>query len=304
MALPAHDISVQSSLTGRPEVRFAVTTANLGDGPLEFHGGETGSGKQNVYQRVYLDDGSYYDHLAGSFIWHPEHNHIHVEDYAEYRLQPVLAPGSSSRTSAKTSFCVMDTDRIDHRLPGAPKKPAYDTCENAIQGLSVGWGDTYGAYLPGQSIDLTDLPDTDYMLTIVADPKKRFIETTTTDNTSCVLLRIGVSDLSLAVLNPNSCDYPQGPPSSAVTVESITPNSGSIGSLIPVTITGTGFADGMSVSFENGSGARLSVTDVVVVNESTITATVTIRKRGQGNDNVWDVRVGDAVLADGFIVTR
>ena len=115
---------------------------------------------------------------------------------------------------------------------------------------------------------------------------------------------IGVSDLSLAVLNPNSCDYPQGPPSSAVTVESITPNSGSIGSLIPVTITGTGFADGMSVSFENGSGARLSVTDVVVVNESTITATVTIRKRGQGNDNVWDVRVGDAVLADGFIVTR
>jgi Lysyl oxidase/IPT/TIG domain len=303
VALPAWDISVQADLIGRPEVRFAVTTANLGDGPLELRGGETGSGKQNVYQRVYLEDGSYYDHLAGSFIYHPEHHHIHVEDYAEYRLQRVGAPGSSSRTSAKTSFCVEDTDRINQKLPGAPKKPVYDTCENVIQGLSVGWGDTYGAYLPGQSIDLTDLPDADYELTIIADPKGHFIETTTDDNTSCVLLRIGVSDLSLAVLNPSGCDYPQNPPSGGVTVQSIFPNSGSIGSLVPVTITGTGFADGMSVTFENGSGARLTASDVAVVNESTITAVVTIRKRGQGTDNVWDVRVGSAVLVDGFMVT-
>lgn len=300
-ALPAHDISVQTNLIGKPEVRFAVTTANLGDGPLEFRGGETGSGKQNIYQRVYLDDGSYYDHLAGSFVWHPEHNHIHVEDYAEYRLQPVGSPGSSSRTSAKTSFCVMDTDRIDHRLPGAPKKPVYDTCENLIQGLSVGWGDTYGAHLPGQSIDLTDLPDTDYTLTIVADPKKRFIERTTADNTSCVLLRIAVSTLSLEVLNPDGCDYPQNPPGD-LGVQSIDPSYGSIGQLLPVTITGTGFVDGLDVSFDSGSGARLSVSDVVVVNQNTITAMLTIRKRGKGSDNVWDVRVGDAVLADGFTV--
>lgn len=305
-ALPAFDISIRPNLIGEPELRFAVTTANLGEGPLEFHGGETGSGKQNVYQRVYLEDGSYYDHLAGSFIWHPAHQHIHVEDYAEYVLQRIGAPGSSSRTSAKTSFCVIDTDRIDHRLPGAPKKAVYATCESDIQGLSVGWGDTYGAHLPGQEINLADLPDADYTLTIVADPKGHLVETTTSDNTSCVLLRIGVSDLSLEVLNATGCDYPQDPSGGDPVVQSIEPNTGAIGDLIPVTISGSGFADGMGVSFENGSGARLTASDIVVVDESTITALVTIRKRGGGQnpDNVWDVRVGTAVLIDGFIVTQ
>lgn len=304
-ALPAFDIAVQLDLLGNPELRFSVTTANLGDGVLEFRGGETGSGRQNIYQRVYLDNGGYYDHLAGSFVWHSSHQHIHVEDYAEYVLQPVGAPGSSRRTSAKTSFCVIDTDRIDHRLPGAPKKSVYETCESDIQGLSVGWGDTYGSFLPGQDIDLTDLADGQYMLSVVADPKGHLIETTDADNVSCVLLDIGVSDLTVDILNPNGCDAPQDPPGNAVVVDSIEPNFGSIGDLIPVTIRGAGFAEGMGVSFENGSGARISAGDVVVVDANTITALVTIRKRGGpgGGDNVWDVRVGTAVLLDGFVVT-
>lgn len=73
--------------------------------------------------------------------------------------------------------------------------------------------------------------------------------------------------------------------------------------MFPVTITGSGFADGMDVSFENGSGARLTASDVVVVDGSTITALVTIRKRGKETDNIWDVRVGGGVLIDGFVVS-
>ena len=104
-ALPAHDISVGLDFLGRPELRFAVTTANLGDGAMELRAGETGSGMQNVYQRVYLSDGSFYDRTVGSFIWHPEHNHFHVESYADYILKLVGSHGNSQRIGTKTSFC-------------------------------------------------------------------------------------------------------------------------------------------------------------------------------------------------------
>ena len=44
----------------------------------------------------------------------------------------------------------MDTTKIDARLPGAPRKSVYSTCYANVQGMSVGWGDTYGSYLAGQ----------------------------------------------------------------------------------------------------------------------------------------------------------
>src|SRR5688572_27439366 len=161
-ALPAFEVSTRlHPVFQEPELRFSVTTANVGDGPLEFVGGETGRGKQNIYQRVYLSDGTFYDRRVGAYVWHPEHNHIHVENYAEYTLQALNAPGNSKRTGQKTSFCVMDTDKY-----GAlgSNQPQYTTCENTVQGMSVGWGDTYHSRLAGQEIDLTGLPDGDYTL--------------------------------------------------------------------------------------------------------------------------------------------
>ena len=158
---------------------FSATTWNNGDGPLVLVAGETDPDalrNRKVYQRVFLSDGTFHDRVAGDFVWHPSHNHFHFEDYAVYTLQPFNAPGASARTSAKTSFCVMDTTAVDTTLPRAPNKPVYATCGNAMQGMSVGWGDTYTNQLPGQSIDLTGLPDGDYKLVIEADPKKRLLE--------------------------------------------------------------------------------------------------------------------------------
>jgi hypothetical protein len=58
------------------------------------------------------------------------------------------------------------------------------------------------------------------------------------------------------------------------------------------------------VKFENGSGAKLVVSDVVVASASEITAIVTIQKQGnaRNGDTIWDLRVGDAVLPDAFVV--
>ena len=199
-ALPADELRLETDAGGRTYLRFSTTTWNSGLGPLELVAGEKDAAKQNIYQRIHLDDGSYYDRLAGTFVWHAEHGHFHFEDYALYTLQAANAPGASERTSSKTTFCVIDTDRINHRLLGAPKRSVYRTCSSEIQGMSVGWGDTYRYYLAGQSIDVTDLPDGDYELTIEVDPKKRLLETNEADNTSTMLLRISVSDGTVGVL--------------------------------------------------------------------------------------------------------
>jgi hypothetical protein len=49
----------------------------------------------------------------------------------------------------------------------------YTTCEQDIQGLSVGWGDTYRFGIADQWIDVgnTPLPDGRYVLRSVADPR-------------------------------------------------------------------------------------------------------------------------------------
>lgn len=208
-ALPASDLSVSVDFFGRTILRLAATTWNAGDGPLELVAGETGLGpgnsKQRVYQRVYYADGSYEDRRAGDFEWHPPHNHFHFDDYATYILQLAGSSGGSGRTSNKTTFCVMDTDLIDRHLPDASKKAFYKTCGDEFQGMSVGWGDTYGSHLPGQEIDLTGLEDGDYTLQIVTDPKNLLDELDETNNSSCMLLHISVADLTVDIVNENDC---------------------------------------------------------------------------------------------------
>ena len=299
-AFPAGNLAIVQDMSGAPQLMFSATTWNNGDGPLVLVAGETDPAtlKQKVYQRVFLSDGTFYDRVAGDFVWHPSHNHFHFEDYAVYTLQPFNAPGASARTSAKTSFCVMDNTAVDTGLPRAPNKPVYVICGNAMQGMSVGWGDTYTNQLPGQSIDLTGLPDGVYKLIIEADPKKRLLEINESDNSSCVLLRIGVNSLSLNVLDSTGCSST----GSTVAVSSITPDTAPQGSITPVTINGSNFAAGMGVSFENGSGARPVASNVTVVDTTTITATVTVKTGGPKNDQVWDVRVGAGVLSNGFAV--
>jgi hypothetical protein len=291
---PASNPALVRDASGRTQLIFSTTSWNSGDGPLELIAGarDSTSLKQDVYQRVYLSDGNFYDRLAGTFVWHPEHNHFHFEDYAVYTLQPFNAPGGSARTGSKTTFCIIDTTPVNTSLPGAPPSAVYTTCNPDVQGMSVGWGDTYGRTLAGQSIDFTANPSGDYKLMIEIDPKKRLLESDDGDNTSCALLRINATNLTVQVLG-SGCD---------TVVDAIQPNSMHPGSVVDVTITGAGFAAGIGVSFENGSGPRPTASNVVVHDANTITARVTVKKGGSRGARLWDVRVGSGVLLDGFTV--
>ncbi len=198
--LRASSLRLSTPGDGHTYLRFSTTTSNGGAGPLEIIGGATdqATGKQQVYQRVYNSDGTYAQYFAGSFEWHETHGHMHFNDFAIYTLDAVNAPGASQRTSAKTTFCIIDTTRMKG-FKNAPRKPVYTTCGAAVQGMSVGWGDTYGYWLAGQAVDVTDLPDGDYILTIKVDPKDRIIETNDGDNISTVRLRLAGG--SVAVLD-------------------------------------------------------------------------------------------------------
>jgi hypothetical protein len=299
--LPASNFSLITEATGDSTLRFSTTSWNNGTGPLQLEAGsvDTGSGKQQVNQRIFNNDGSSSLFFSGWFEWHPTHNHFHFDDYAIYELQPVNAPGGSARTGQKTTFCVMDTTKIDGSLPGAPSSAVYSTCGNRIQGMSVGWGDTYGASLPGQEIDFTDNPDGTYQLKIGVDPNKNIIESNESDNESCVLLSISKPSSVRVLDSSGTCS----------TVVSITPNTAARGTTVQVTITGYGFTPGMSVTFEGGTGPRPIASNVRLSSDTEsldmIMADVTVPYKKQlGRRPVWDVRVGSGgVLPKAFTVT-
>jgi hypothetical protein len=200
-ALPAADLTITTDGSGNQMLLLSTTSWNAGAGPLELRGGEVVGGKQRVYQRIKQSDGTFVEETqpAGTFTWHAQHNHFHFDDYAIYSLQSVANPGNPQRFSSKMTFCILDTYVADLTLPGAPQQPFYRTCNNDIQGMSVGWGDTYLYYLFGQSIDITGLPDGDYFLKVEVDPKNGIIESDDTDNTSTIVVHIGGGGMTVGV---------------------------------------------------------------------------------------------------------
>src|SRR5688500_7897110 len=124
------------TIDGRTYVRFTTTSWNNGAGALELRPGpvDTGAGKQKVVQRIYhRGSGSTDVEINAWFDYHPAHNHIHFNDYAEYRLTSVDG-NASDRIGSKVTFCIIDTTRINTRLPGAPKRATYTTCSATRQG--------------------------------------------------------------------------------------------------------------------------------------------------------------------------
>ena len=207
------DVALAPRSGGRVELRFTTLGWNLGEGPVELRGGAVlpDGTRQEVYQRVYRSDGGFSDQLSGYFIHHPEHEHTHFEDYALYVLEALDVPIPVPVGSAKTSFCLMDTQRVVPPLPGSPTDAVYAHCDSEVQGISAGWGDAYSAVLPGQSIDVTGFPAGTYRLTIQLDPLDQLRELDDGDNASAIRLLLDPASLSLSVLG---ADVPAAVPTS------------------------------------------------------------------------------------------
>jgi hypothetical protein len=204
---PLTDVRLDySRAAGTKTLRLTNTVANIGQGRLEVRPvNDAASGTTTGYQRVYTHDGGGAWSLQsqtpiGTFEFHPAHNHWHFGGFALYELRNVNLDGSvgrkALRSSGKVSFCMLDNIELNPGLEHAT--PAtYKTCtQTHDQGISVGWADIYGWSLPGQSIDVTGLPNGTYWLVSTADPENRIAETNDYNNRAAVKVRIMGSRLS------------------------------------------------------------------------------------------------------------
>ena len=312
-ALPARDVAVALDAQGQPTVKFSTTSWNSGDGSLELVAKEidTGASKQRVVQRIRCRDGTYVERTAGSFEYHAAHNHVHFNDYANYILEPLDANPQNIRKGTKTTFCIIDTTNVNTQLLAAASGPVYSACATQVygskQGMSVGWGDTYGSHLEGQSISTGALPPGRYRLRIAIDPKDQILEISNGDNESCKLVDIG----SGYVADMGACVDPPTP-----RLDAIVPSSTSQGTCPTVTIAGDNLVPEMRISFLYGTGPLPTARNVEFPDAATVTATVCVpkspgKKLRLGNDPVWDLfsgnptlpHVGSATLSNAFRVT-
>ncbi|HRE27995.1 MAG TPA: lysyl oxidase family protein, partial [Anaerolineales bacterium] len=192
--LPPWDLSVERHSSTDRVLRFANTVWNSGAGVMELYGASSGITQQTrVLQRVYASDGGARDHFVGTFVFHPEHDHWHVADFATYQLWALSADGEPERllaVSEKLSYCMIDTDIVAPALPGFPSARVYIGCGRLRQGLSIGWGDTYEADLEGQTLDLGWAGDGIYSVVSISNPRGRLLESDYANNLGVTYFRL------------------------------------------------------------------------------------------------------------------
>jgi len=199
--LPPSELAIVIE-NNRKRLRFSNAAANAGAGPMELFPKNSASGTTEAYQRLFTHDSNCAwspaaTNFVGTFQFHTEHDHWHFENFARYELRNVSADGLVGGTahvaSGKVSFCLSDSIRMDASLKHASGQ-TYTQCDQSHpQGISVGWADIYQWYLPGQSLDVTGLPNGDYWLVSVADPANLLHEgggSNETNNTAHLKIRI------------------------------------------------------------------------------------------------------------------
>ncbi|MEO8087413.1 MAG: PKD domain-containing protein [Bacteroidota bacterium] len=201
-------------------------TPNIGWGPLEIHGSNTcycdtvlvnctdtcpnGSGpRQLVDQTIYHKNGNTmtsYTRPAGTMTYHPQHGHIHLDDWAHYSLRrplygvqpydwPIIGTGNKQsyclvnlgNCSANGGFCV-DTAGNVITMDDIPNSPmgAVTGC-GTDQGIFTGNLDIYSSGLSGQWVDLAPtVCNGDYYVVSITDPLNVILETNDSNNWTAV----------------------------------------------------------------------------------------------------------------------
>ncbi|MET8163941.1 lysyl oxidase family protein [Streptomyces sp. NPDC005329] len=216
-SLPAWDIAVtdgeDGDVAGKDYLAFSANVWNAGPAPLVVDGfRKPGADLMDSYQYFYDAKGKQVGYApAGTMEWDPRigHEHWHFTDFASYRL--LAADQKEIVKSGKEAFCLANTDAIDYTVKNANWHP-YNTdlstaCgqQNSIsvrEVLDVGSGDTYTQYRPGQSFDITGLPNGTYYIQVVANPANRLQETNTKNNVSLRKVVLGGTEGARTVSVP------------------------------------------------------------------------------------------------------
>jgi lysyl oxidase len=180
---------------------FGATVWNAGPAPMVVEGfRQPGKAVMDAYEYFYRDDKRVGRALVGTMAYDPRvgHQHWHFKDFAKYELldnnqaHPVR--------SGKEAFCLANTDSIDMLVKNANWRGNFDDLGSVCGGasalwlretLSVGYGDTYTQYVPGQSFDITNMRNGTYYIRVTANPAQRLKEVSSENNTSLRKVIVG-----------------------------------------------------------------------------------------------------------------
>ena len=196
---PLADLKVENTSDGRALLRFSTTIVNIGTGRFELSASRPNvSSAFDASQRIYNDDGSSVERpVSVKLVFAGDgHSHWHVRNLESYELYRSQGGGEGG-TGAKAGFCFSDDVTYRLSLPGAPNSAQYrrsqcgtESSLKLVMGLSTGWGDRYGASLPDQYIDVTELEDGKYRLRATADASNWFKESNDKNNKTWVDLTL------------------------------------------------------------------------------------------------------------------
>jgi len=96
---------------------------------------------------------------AAYFVFAPCHGHYHIRDFSVYEL--LDTSGTTVVAGHKQGFCFEDSFKY-----AGTRSNGY-SC--AYQGITSGWGDWYYKQLTGQWIDITGVPEGDYIVRVTVN---------------------------------------------------------------------------------------------------------------------------------------
>ncbi|MBU2670250.1 hypothetical protein KOI35_42790 [Actinoplanes bogorensis] len=193
-SLPAWEIAL-SQEDGKTYVNFGATVWNAGTSPLLVDGfRRSGTELMDAYQYFFDAKGNQVgSRPAGTMEWDARegHKHWHFTDFAQYNL--LDSTQKLAVRSGKEAFCLANTDAVDFTIPNAKWRPdntdlstscGANTVVAVREVLDIGNGDTYSQYRPGQSFEITDLPNGTYYIQVLANPENKLAELDTTNNSA------------------------------------------------------------------------------------------------------------------------
>jgi hypothetical protein len=203
--MPPEQLYIQyEQNVSKKSLRFSTIITNIGQGPLEMWGQyDPITGKTVATQHIQSRN-EVLEKFIGYFVYHSTHFHWHYENFTVFELWSYDKSDGTLRqllaTTGKMSFCITD-NVITHRdMKNAPATAQFPTCNPKVQGVSVGWSDVYFSTVPGQHLDVTNVPDGYYAVRSLIDPDNLLLETDRTNNVMTIYVRMSGNDI---IVMPN-----------------------------------------------------------------------------------------------------
>jgi len=178
-------------------VRFSSALVNIGEGDFVLRAARDFFNRWRVEQELwYSESGGELLPIGADIAWGGDgHDHWHIRRVVTHRLVPLDESGSPIedglfRIDSKIGFCIYDHTQE----PGSGEgRAVYDVHQcgdeddsEVRMGLSPGWADIYEFTLPGQSVDITVVPDGHYRLWAEVDAEGWFTEETRGNNVTWI----------------------------------------------------------------------------------------------------------------------